>query len=92
MKTRTISFIISILVVSSLIFVFQKKLSCQTSQLASNNKVEAGKSRVSISDPEVFPADGPMFGEMWAAPEYILLDYVPEEIQRYQAKQPVITE
>lgn len=92
MKTSTISFIISILVISSLIFLFQKKLSCQTSQLASTNKAEAGKSRVSISDPDVFPADGPMFGEMWAAPEYILLDYVPKDIQRYHAMQPVITD
>ncbi|MBK8833078.1 MAG: hypothetical protein IPN60_19935 [Saprospiraceae bacterium] len=57
MKTSTISFIISILVISSLIFLFQKKLSCQTSQLASTTKLKPGKSRVSISDPDVFPAD-----------------------------------
>lgn len=91
MKTRTISFIISILVISSLIFFFQKKLSCQTSQLATNSKAEASKSLVSISAPDVFPASGPMFGEMWAAPEYILLNHVPEGIQRYHARQPIIT-
>lgn len=92
MKTRTISFIISILVISSLIFLFQKKLNCQTNQLGTDNKTDTGKSRVSISDPEVFPADGPSFGEMWAAPEYILLDYVPEDIQKHHARQPVITD
>lgn len=92
MKTRTISLIISMLVISSLIFLFQKKLSCQTSHLATSSKTEASKSRVSILDPDVFPNDGPMFGEMWAAPEYILLDYVPEDIQSYNAMQPVISD
>lgn len=92
MKTRTISLIISILVIISLIFLFQKKLSCQTSESATTHKAETGKSRVSISDPDIFPNSGPMFAEMWAAPEYILLDHVPEDIQRYHAMQPVITD
>jgi hypothetical protein len=92
MKTSTISFIISILVIGSLIVLFQKKLSCQTSELATDHKAEAGKSRVSILDPDVFPNSGPMFGEMWADPEYILLDYVPEDIQKHHARQPVITD
>ncbi|MDZ4746988.1 MAG: 6-bladed beta-propeller [Saprospiraceae bacterium] len=92
MKTRTISFIISILVISSLVFLFQKKLNCQTNQLATSSKSEADKSRISISNPDVFPDSGPMFAEMWTAPEYILMDHIPEDIKVHHVRQPVITD
>ncbi len=91
MKTRTISFLFSILIISSLIFLFQKKLNCQTSEHTLSNHAGAGQSRVSISDPDAIPDSGPMFADMWASPEYIVLDYIPDDVKVYQARQPVIT-
>lgn len=91
MKTRTISLLFSVLIISSIIFLFQKKLNCQTSEHSLSNHAETGQSRVSISDPDAIPDSGPMFADMWASPEYILLDYIPDEVKVYQARQPIIT-
>lgn len=92
MKTSTISFLISILVIGSLIFLVQRNLSCQTSELTTGNKTETGKSRVSISNPDVFPDNGPMFAEMWNTPAYILMDHIPPGIKVHHARQPFFTD
>ena len=89
MKKTTLSVFLTILVISSILFFFQKEIKCQSSAAHTKEVVHKG-SQVSIPAPSVFPVSGDLFSAMWTDPQYIILSDIPEGLHSDFAGQPVI--